>query len=47
MYVLFSSDSDLNLLGSLISSAGFVARVVAERSIFIESLIIYELRVRR
>jgi release factor glutamine methyltransferase len=47
MYVLFSSDSDLDLLGTLISRAGFVARVVAERSILIESLIIYELRVRR
>lgn len=47
MYVLFSSDSDLDLLGNLISRAGFVARLVAERSIFIESLIIYELTVRR
>jgi release factor glutamine methyltransferase len=44
MYVLFSSDSDLELLGGLISRAGFVARLVAERSILIESLIIYELR---
>jgi hypothetical protein len=47
MYVLFSSDSDLELLGGLISRAGFVAQLVAERSIFIESLIIYELRLRR
>jgi 23S rRNA G2069 N7-methylase RlmK/C1962 C5-methylase RlmI len=47
MYVLFSSDSDLDLLGNLISRAGFVARLVAERSIFIESLIIYELRLRQ
>jgi hypothetical protein len=46
MYVLFSSDSDLNLLGSLVSSAGFVARVVAQRSILIESMIVYELRPR-
>jgi hypothetical protein len=46
MYVLFSSDSDLDLLGGLISRAGFVARLVAERSIFIESLIIYELRLQ-
>jgi release factor glutamine methyltransferase len=43
MYVLFSSDSDLDLLGSLISRAGFVSRLVAERSILIESLIIFEL----
>jgi release factor glutamine methyltransferase len=33
MYVLFSSDSDLDLLGSLISRAGFTARLVAKRSI--------------
>jgi len=46
MYVLFSSDSDLDLLGGLISRAGFVARLVAERSIFIESMIIYELRLQ-
>jgi release factor glutamine methyltransferase len=44
MYVLFSSDSDLNLLGNLVSCAGFVARVVAQRSILIESIIVYELR---
>jgi release factor glutamine methyltransferase len=44
MYVLFSSDSDLNLLESLVSCAGFVARVVAQRSILIESMIVYELR---
>lgn len=44
MYVLFSSDSDLDLLGRLISRAGFVSRLVAERSILIESMILYELR---
>ena len=47
MYVLFSSHSDLDLLGRLISRSGFVARLVAERSILIESLIVYELRVPR
>jgi release factor glutamine methyltransferase len=47
MYVLFSSHSDLDLLGSFISRAGFVARLVAERSILIESLIVYELKVLR
>jgi release factor glutamine methyltransferase len=46
MYVLFSTESDLALLGNLISRAGFAARLVAERSILIESRIIYELRVR-
>src|SRR6266568_485692 len=44
LYVLFSTDSDLDLLGNLIRHAGFGARLVAERSILIESLIIYELR---
>jgi release factor glutamine methyltransferase len=47
MYVLFSSHSDLDLLGRLISRAGFVARLVAERSILIESLIVYKLTVPR
>jgi hypothetical protein len=46
MYVLFSTESDLDLLGNLISRAGFAARLVAERSILIESMIIYELRVQ-
>jgi release factor glutamine methyltransferase len=46
LYILFSTDSDLDLLGNLIGSAGFVAQLVAERSIFIESLIIYELRLK-
>jgi hypothetical protein len=46
MYVLFSTESDLDLLGNLISYAGFAARPVAERSILIESMIIYELRMQ-
>ena len=46
LYVLFSTDSDLDLLGNLIRHAGFGARLVAERSILIESLIIYELRLK-
>jgi release factor glutamine methyltransferase len=44
VYFLVSSDSDLNLFSALIVRAGFQARLVAERSIFIESLIIYELK---
>ena len=43
VYVMVSSDSDLDLLGAMIERAGFRARLVHERSIFIESLIIYEL----
>jgi len=46
LYMLFSTDSDLDLLGNLIGRAGFGARLAAERSIFIESLIIYELRLK-
>jgi release factor glutamine methyltransferase len=43
-YVLLSSDSDLELLGTLMERARFRARVVAERSILVESFILYELR---
>ena len=44
MYLLISSESDFDLLGSLIERAGFRARPVQERSILIESMVIYELR---
>ncbi len=44
LYVLLSSDSDLNRLGALADRAGFTARLVAKRSILIEDLLIYELR---
>jgi 16S rRNA G1207 methylase RsmC len=43
LFVMVSSDSDLDLFGTLIDQAGFRARLVHEHSIFIESLIIYEL----
>lgn len=43
LYVMVSSDSDLDLFGRLIERAGFQARVALEQSIFIESFIIYEL----
>ncbi len=43
LYVMVSSDSDLDLLGALIDRAGFRARLAHEHSIVIESLIIYEL----
>jgi release factor glutamine methyltransferase len=45
-YLLVSSDSDLDLCSALIVRARFQARLAAERSIFIESLIIYELEPR-
>ena len=44
--MLFSTDSDLELLGNLIGDAGFRTRLVAKRSIVIESLLIYELSSR-
>ncbi len=43
VYVMLSSDSDLDLFTRLIEKARFRARVVFRRSIFIESFIIYEL----
>lgn len=45
MYVLFSSDTDLGLMGSLIDRAGFQARLVGERALLVESFILYELHV--
>jgi release factor glutamine methyltransferase len=45
-YLQLSSDSDFTRLGALIERAGLHARIVAERSLFVESLIIYELRSR-
>jgi len=44
LYVMVSSDTDLSLFSSLIERAGFRARLAHEHSIYIESLIIYELR---
>jgi release factor glutamine methyltransferase len=43
VYLLLSSDSDLGKLGRLIADAGFHAQLIDERSIFIESFILYEL----
>ncbi|HLH95104.1 MAG TPA: 50S ribosomal protein L11 methyltransferase [Xanthobacteraceae bacterium] len=43
VYVMVSSDSDLDLFGRRIKEAGFRARLAREYSIFIESFIIYEL----
>jgi release factor glutamine methyltransferase len=43
MYVMVSSDSDLDLFSRLIDHAGFQARQVHEHSFYIESMIIYEL----
>jgi methylase of polypeptide subunit release factors len=45
-YLLLSSDSDLELLGTLIERAGFFAKLVEQRSILIESFVLYELRTK-
>jgi methylase of polypeptide subunit release factors len=44
MYVLFSSDSDLEQMSAMIDHAGLRACLVGERSIFIESFVLYELQ---
>jgi release factor glutamine methyltransferase len=44
LYVMLSSDSDLDLFDALIDRARFHARLAQERSIVTESLIIYELQ---
>jgi release factor glutamine methyltransferase len=46
LYVMVSSDSDLNLLGTVVDQAAFRARLVHQQPIFIEVLIIYELIAR-
>ena len=46
MYVMVSSDTDLDLFGRRIREAGFNAQIAKEYSIFIESFILYELTVR-
>ena len=46
MYVLLSSDSDLEQIGALIAQADFRVRQAAECPIFIETLILYELQLR-
>jgi release factor glutamine methyltransferase len=43
VYVMVSSDSDLDLFSKMIDKAGFRAKLAREYSIFIESFIIYEL----
>jgi release factor glutamine methyltransferase len=46
IYLLLSSDCDLNKIGALIKDAGFGARLVDQRSILFESFDIYELSTR-
>ena len=44
VYLLLSSDSDLDRLGELIHRAHFSAHMIGKQSIFIEDFILYELR---
>jgi hypothetical protein len=44
VYVMVSSDSDLDLFSRLIDEADFHARLVVERSFYVESMLLYELR---
>lgn len=44
LYVMMSSDSDLDLFSRLIKEAGFSARLAVERSFYIQSMLLYELR---
>jgi release factor glutamine methyltransferase len=46
LYVMVSSDSDLDLFAALITRAHLRAHLVAERSILIESFLIYALQLR-
>src|SRR6185369_13168084 len=43
IYLMLSSDTNLELFGSLIAKAGFSQRKLKEYSLVVESLIIYEL----
>jgi len=43
IYLMLSSDTDLDLFASLIQKAGFTQRKLKEYSLVVESLIIYEL----
>ncbi len=43
VYLMISSDSDLDLYGKLISQAGFKAKLALEHSIYFESFLLYEL----
>jgi hypothetical protein len=43
MYLMVSSDSNLDLLGAFFRAAGLGHRLVQERGIVIESMLIFEL----
>ena len=47
MYLLLSSDTNLPLMQSLMDAAVFTAKMVAQRSIWIEAFYLYELSLTR
>jgi len=47
MYLLLSSDTNIALMQSLMRSAGFAARKIAQRSIWVEAFYLYELSLTR
>ncbi len=44
LYLILSSHSDLELVGTFVRQAGFSARVASRRRVLLETIIIYELR---
>jgi len=44
MYLILTSLSDLELVGSFMRRAGFAARIASQRRVLLETMIIYELR---
>ncbi|HZP79213.1 MAG TPA: methyltransferase [Pseudolabrys sp.] len=44
MYLILSSHSDLELVGSIVRRAGFSAGIASQRRVLLETMIIYELR---
>jgi methylase of polypeptide subunit release factors len=47
MYLLLSSDTNLALFDSLIAEAGFVSEQIATHSIWVESFLLYQLKLKR
>jgi methylase of polypeptide subunit release factors len=44
MYIILTSLSDLELVGSFVRRAGFATRIVSQRRVLLETMVIYELR---
>ena len=44
VYIILSSQSNLELLSTFVRQAGFTVRIASRRRVLLETLIIYELR---